>query len=334
MQQIREKHTEYTCILCEYITRNKSNYNKHVMTGRHRKLHNNQILERKNATKSDTTYYCESCDYCTYDKRDYTKHLHTRKHNLASEFITNKQYNCSHCSKTYCTQSGLWKHKKKCSILQSHCQDEVCSTHHMVHQLLADNRQLRDLLQEQQSTIAELIPKVGTQTNSNNTFNIQMFLNDDCRNAINMTDFIRTIQLEINDMLNIGNNGYVEGISDIFIKALKKLEITERPIHCTDTKRETVYIKEEDKWEKGTSDTPSLHGAIKYIDRQNLGLISKWMIENPDSQDLDTPENIQLMKMYANSLGQGDDQSILDKKVLKRVLPVVRIGRDTVRLEN
>ena len=156
-----------------------------------------------------------------------------------------------------------------------------------------------------------------------------MFLNTDCKDAINLTDFIKTIQLEMNDMLHIGNTGYVEGISDIFIGALNKLQITERPIHCTDVRRETMYIKEDNKWDKSNAENPVLRKAIHYIDKQNQHLLPKWMEENPDSQDLDTPENIQLMKMFANSLGQGEEQSKLNQKILKKILPRVALSKES-----
>ena len=108
-----------------------------------------------------------------------------------------------------------------------------------------------------------------------------MFLNTDCKDAINLTDFIKTIQLEMNDMLHIGNTGYVEGISDIFIGALNKLQITERPIHCTDVRRDTLYIKENDHWDKSDAENPVLRKAIHHIDDQNQHLLPKWMEEKP-----------------------------------------------------
>lgn len=281
--------------------------------------------------KMPISYTCSTCNFTCSKNSNYQKHLLTRKHKM----ITNdnekmpKQYKCD-CGKEYKHSSGLSRHIAFCKIRKSTKADGILQE----TSIDTDHTGFITLIQtmlcqmaEKDKQMADLIPKIGSQTNSNNTFNIQMFLNHDCKNAINMTDFIRTIHVEITDMLNIGNNGYVEGISDIFIRALNKLEITQRPIHCTDAKRETVYVKEENKWGKGDATMPILHGAIKHIDRQNLALLPKWMEENPDSRDLDTPENIQLTKMFANSLGKGDDQSILDKKILKRVLPAVNIHK-------
>jgi len=193
----------------------------------------------------------------------------------------------------------------------------------MLAKMEEKDKQIADL----QNTMTEMIPKIGN--NNNNKFNLQMFLNTDCKDAINLTDFIKTIQLEMNDMLHIGNIGYVEGISDIFIGALNKLQITERPIHCTDVRRDTVYIKENDQWDKSDAENTGLRKAIHHIDSQNQHLLPKWMEENPDSQDLDTPENIQLMKMFANSLGQGEEQSKLNQKILKKILPRVALSKES-----
>ena len=284
---------------------------------------------------SSTTYSCIDCHYNTIRKSQYKRHLLTAKHRR-QQLSTNCQQNivpthiCS-CGKEYKERTGLWKHKKKCdhateSIVDETTEEPTPNT----AELLVMFKDMLAKMAEKDKQIAEMIPKIGNNNNNNNkTFNLQMFLNTDCKDAINLTDFIKTIQLEMNDMLHIGNTGYVEGISDIFIGALNKLQITERPIHCTDVRRETVYIKEDNKWDKSNAENPVLRKAIHYIDKQNQHLLPKWMEENPDSQDLDTPENIQLMKMFANSLGQGEEQSKLNQKILKKILPRVALSKES-----
>lgn len=245
---------------------------------------------------------------------------------------------CS-CGKTYNHRASLYNHKKNCDHATepkvSECMEEpspnTAELLVMFKDMLAKMEQKDKQMAGLQATMKEMIPKIGNNNtiNSNNKFNLQMFLNTDCKDAINLTDFIKTIQLEMNDMLHIGNTGYVEGISDIFIGALNKLQITERPIHCTDVRRDTVYIKENDHWDKSDAENPVLRNAIHHIDNQNQHLLPKWMEENPDSQDLDTPENIQLMKMFANSLGQGEEQSKLNQKILKKILPRVALSKES-----
>ena len=288
-------------------------------------------------------YECTYCNYITKRKSQYNRHLSTRKHiNRTNTNIivpnSSKVYQCE-CKKSFKHASSLWNHKQKCkgiiadpsTVLSNQIEPSL------VIELLKQNQDFKAMMveqhkkmTEQQDTILELSKNIGNNNNNNNkTFNLQMFLNTDCKDAINLTDFIKTIQLEMNDMLHIGNTGYVEGISDILIGALNKLQITERPIHCTDVRRETVYIKEDNKWDKSNAENPVLRKAIHYIDKQNQHLLPKWMEENPDSQDLDTPENIQLMKMFANSLGQGEEQSKLNQKILKKILPRVALSKES-----
>ena len=293
---------------------------------------------------SSGMYICIDCSYNTVRKSQYDRHLLTAKHKNATNTtniqpILDRHHVCS-CGKTYNHRASLYNHKKNCDHATkpkvSECMEEptpnTAELLVMFKNMLAKMEEKDKQMAEKDKQIAEMIPKIGnnnTINNSNNKFNLQMFLNTDCKDAINLTDFIKTIQLEMNDMLHIGNTGYVEGISDIFIGALNKLQITERPIHCTDVRRDTLYIKENDHWDKSDAENPVLRKAIHHIDGQNQHLLPKWMEENPDSQDLDTPENIQLMKMFANSLGQCEEQSKLTKKIMKKILPRVALSKDT-----
>ena len=300
MQKVRSSSGMYICIDCSYNTVRKSQYDRHLLTAKHKR-------------QLSSTY---------------------GQHNIVPNYI------CS-CGKEYKERTGLWKHKKKCDRATEPNVDECLEEPSpntaellvMFKDMLAKMEQKDKQIAEKDKQIAEMIPKIGNNNtvnnNSNNKFNLQMFLNTDCKDAINLTDFIKTVQLEMNDMLHIGNTGYVEGISDIFIGALNKLQITERPIHCTDVRRDTVYIKENDNWDKSDAENPVLQKAIHHIDGQNQHLLPKWMEENPDSQHLDTPENIQLMKMFANSLGQGEEQSKLTKKIMKKILPRVALSKES-----
>ena len=305
MRKVRDSSTIYNCVDCSYTTVRKSQYDRHILTAKHKNRTNRTFIEQQ-------TSGCFTCD----------------------------------CGKKYKARNSLWYHKQKCpSQGQNEPPKALLIEPENVGQSSPDTAELlvmfKDMLAKMeqkdkqmaglQATMKEMIPKIGNNNtiNNNNKFNLQMFLNTDCKDAINLTDFIKTIQLEMNDMLHIGNTGYVEGISDIFIGALNKLQITERPIHCTDVRRDTLYIKENDHWDKSDAENPVLRKAIHHIDGQNQHLLPKWMEENPDSQHLDTPENIQLMKMFANSLGQGEEQSKLNQKILKKILPRVALSKES-----
>jgi hypothetical protein len=167
-------------------------------------------------------------------------------------------------------------------------------------------------------------PKITTITN-NNQFNLNMFLNENCKNALNIMDFVNSLDLSIADLEETGRLGYVNGISRIFINALKNMDITMRPIHCTDIKRETVYVKDKDTWEKDNEEKEKLRKVIDQVSRKNLKLLPEWQQQNPDFRHLDTPENKQFMKISLSSLGAEyeDDQVKMEKKILKNVMKEV-----------
>jgi len=220
-------------------------------------------------------YKCELCKIETSNKKDYNKHLDTRKHKN-NNILTNvnkyspeqsTQHNCSICSKGYKSRVGLWYHKKKCKPINDDLDkpDPITTTNEqLILELLAKNKELMEILILQNKDLQNREPTTINQTNNNNNqkFNINLFLNETCKDAINFSDFIKNIQISYEDLENNAQLGFVDGISKIFLDNLKQLGINQRPIHCTDVKRETMYIKDEDKWTKETDDT-KLHNAIK-----------------------------------------------------------------------
>ena len=176
-----------------------------------------------------------------------------------------------------------------------------------------------------------MIPKIGnnnTTTTNNNQFNLQMFLNEDCKNALNIKDFVNSLQLTINDLTNTGKLGYVDGITRIFVNALNDMDVTERPIHCTDIKRETVYIKDADKWEKEGSENSKLKRTIRDIENKNIKMIPKWQEENPECRIIDTRQADELMEISINALGGNEEKEKLEKKIVKNVLKEVMIDKN------
>ena len=254
-----------------------------------------------NVAKTRQKFNCKYCNYECSKLSDYNKHLLTNKHKLLinpNEKIA-KAYTCS-CGKSYKHASSLSGHKKKCSFEETTEKKTEETTEDIDYKdviltLLKQNKELQNTIvnqqqeyqksqqeyqntivtqqQEYQQTIKEMIPKIGnnnTTTNNNQQFNLQMFLNEDCKNALNIKDFVNSLQLSIKDLTDTGKLGYVDGISRIFVNALNDMDVTERPIHCTDLKRETVYIKDADKWEKEGSENTKLKKTIRDIENKKI----------------------------------------------------------------
>ena len=215
-------------------------------------------------SKNVRFFICEACDFKCSKESDYNRHLVTLKHENSVKVYKSVQKNATaynalicECSKTYTSRMGLWKHKQKCPVFNGKndtaISSEVNDTNNMdkddlILKLLKDNEEIRQILKD-------VIPKIGNNTiiNNNNTtnnFNLNFFLNEQCKDALNISEFVESLKITFEDLLYSKKNGLVEGISNVMIRGLKELDIYKRPIHCTDKKRETMYIKDQDKWEK------------------------------------------------------------------------------------
>ena len=223
----------------------------------------------KNSQKIPTIFECICCDYNTSNKKDYSKHLLTRKHannnaNNGKNPQKSPNYKCEVCSKQFKDRAGLWRHNKKCNeesqIQISHTNEEISKSD--IIELLKQNQEFKELLTEQQQEIQglhkQLIDNVKHSGNNienqtihhNQHFNLNFFLNEQCKDAINMSDFIENMELDLKDLTETSRLGYVGGISRILINKLQELDIYKRPLHCTDMKRETLYIKNNDEWSR------------------------------------------------------------------------------------
>jgi hypothetical protein len=225
------------------------------------------------APKKPLNFYCEKCDYLTCNKKDYNRHCQTKKHfsNVHQSFSPKKtpddNYSCM-CGHSYKDNSGLWRHKKTCKQekLQNQINNDI--TPELIMEIIKQNKELQQTLIEQNKTIIELAKNTGNNIcNSNNhsnnkTFNLQVYLNETCKDAINLSDFVNQIQVSIGDLERVGETGYAEGISKVFIKNLNDIEVDERPIHCSDFKRETLYIKDNNQWTKDDEEKTVLTKAI------------------------------------------------------------------------
>jgi hypothetical protein len=288
-------------------------------------------------------FYCKICDYNTSKKFNYEKHLQTDKHKKATvskqeigKVAKVAMYCCQQCGQKYLSQSGLWKHSKKCNINGN---ENIDNTEHsdkqIIMMLIKDNSEIKNMMLEQQKYMMELV-KNGTHNtinnncgNNNKTFNLQVFLNETCKDAINMSDFINQLQISLSDLEETGKIGYAEGISKVFIKNLNEINYTNRPIHCSDSKREILYIKEDNKWTKDDDQKTSLTKAIKHVAHKNIKQISEWQKLHPDFSNPDSKQNDKYMNIVLNSMS-GSTKEESDKnyeKIAKNVIKEVVIEK-------
>jgi len=276
-------------------------------------------------------FECKTCDYYTCNKKDFNKHNETIKHKQGILAISAmgsssenrkksqeipKSFTCEFCQKEYKDNTGLWRHKKKCGLKQD---PNAVQNDTLVGALM-------NTIKEQRGMIDKLVDVVksssfGTTNNNNNninhinnhtttnshnkTFNLQFFLNDTCKDAMNITDFVNSIKLSLYDFENMGELGYAENISQIFLKGLNELDVTKRPIHCSDAKREILHIKDQDRWEKDT-DKKLVKNAINRLSNKNLMLLDDWKRENPGCTHYDNRKNDLYLKLMTESLGPAD----------------------------
>ena len=268
----------------------------------------------ENSEWKNSFFYCKNCDYKCFKIQHWKQHKLTKKHkNLNFNNVDNsvnqtkKQFFTCHCGKSYKERSGLWKHKQKCDFNIMNIDSNTQLTPELVLKLIEQNKELQQTLIDQNKTIIELAQKAGsyntTNTNcGNNTFNLQVFLNETCKDAINMTDFVNQIQVSLSELEETGKLGYAEGISKVFIKNLNEIEYKERPIHCSDSKRETIYIKDANKWIKDDENKTSLMKAIKQVANKNMKQITEWQKVHPNYYDPESKDNDKYMNIILNSM--------------------------------
>jgi hypothetical protein len=303
--------------------------------------------DNENVAKSSSCYCCKICDYITYKKSNLIKHNNTIKHKNNVNNATNnafvakssKTYICEICSKIFNDRAGLWRHKKKCFNNNEETnlitdKDNLITDKQLVMMLLKQNN---DLIKEQ-SDIKEIILEIvknGTTNNSHNTthtnshnksFNLNFFLNETCKNAMNITDFVDSINLQLSDLEKVGEIGYVEGISNIIIKNLNSLDETKRPVHCTDRKRETIYIKDQGQWEKDDNKC-KLKKVINKIAHKNIKLITQFREKYPECKRLESRISDKYNKMIIEAMGgAGDNTSEKEEKIIRNITKATTIS--------
>ena len=302
-------------------------------------------MTNKIMPKNSKIYFCIACNFKCSKNSNYIQHLATRKHNILIN-INNKmpknatEFTCG-CGKVYKHASSLCKHKQKCKLLveesnkttqPSKLHENLVVDKELVMSVLKQNTDLQKQLMETQNQVLETQNKVmellkkGTHntTNINNshnkTFNLQFFLNETCKNAMNIMDFVNNLQLQLGDLEKMEDVGYVNGMSNIIIKNLKDMDVTERPVHCTDVKREVLYVKDDDKWDKETSDKPKLRKAIKYVAHKNARLLQEFKEKHPDCTKSESKHSDTYTRLMVEAMGgKGSNDDEQESKIIKKV---------------
>jgi hypothetical protein len=275
--------------------------------------------------KKPHIFNCVICDFHTSNKKDYKRHNETIKHKtkinqsetiLLPQKTPSSKYVCI-CGKLYSDNSGLWRHKKKCNANKDDKQKQL------VEYLLTENSEFKQLMIEQNKSMVELAKNAGhNTTNNNQQFNLNFFLNETCKNAMNIMDFVNQLQIKNNDLEETGRLGFSNGISRIFINGLKQINIPDRPIHCSDFKRETLYIKNNNEWNKETDEKIILTNAIKQVTHKNMKQITEWTKTHPEYKVSSSKVNDKYLNIVSESMsGSTEDETNKNySKIVKNIL--------------
>jgi hypothetical protein len=314
--------------------------------------------------KTTEKYFCEKCDFISFKKSDWDRHTSTRKHKIRTNYADLEQknaenvknYTCKFCQKSYKARNSLWYHENKCEFMTKKTDNIIISDKKNLqntntnvlmsqqYQPQSDIQALTGLIFEMVKSNTELqknmieICKQGQNTSyntsninnncNNKTFNLQFFLNETCKDAMNIMDFVESVKLQVTDLENVGKVGYIEGISNIIIKNLQALDVDKRPVHCTDQKREVMYVKDENTWEKEDETNKKLRKAIRVIAHKNICMLKEFRATYPDCEDYDSKKNDQYNKIVYESMGgKGDDDYDKNTKIIKKIAKVVGIEK-------
>ena len=300
--------------------------------------------------KIPKNYYCHKCDYTTFNKKDFSKHCLTKKHKSVTqetegtilETKKSPKYCCDICNnREFKTKSGLWKHKQQCTYANKYCTDQDIDQDNyedknkykkqqdLINYLMKENNEFKQLMIEQNqqmmkqnNQIIELSKNAGHHNNNTN-FNLNLYLNETCKNAMNIMDFVNQLQIGNYDLEETGRLGFANGISRIFINALKQINVNDRPIHCSDFKRETLYIKDNDEWNKDSQEKPILTNAIKHVANKNIKQIFEWTKEHPEYNNSKAKANDKYLKIVSESMS-GYNQEETNKNYNKIIKNIVK----------
>ena len=297
-----------------------------------------------------TFFHCEICDFSSSKESNYLNHISTRKHknqqnvnNLKHVNSLLDNANICVCGKAYKERTGLWRHRKKCPMVLKNEQasdintrdiDKSFTKDELLLKLIKDNDEMMKIIKGQQEQLNSIIPKIGNITNNtnnttnntmNNNFNLNVFLNEQCKDALNISDFIDSLKITLEDLLFSKTNGISRGITDVLIKGLKELDIYKRPIHCTDIKRDIMYIKDEDKWLKDDSNEMIKNTIVKIADKERTAL-QQWAIDNPDWIETEKKQ-IEYLTMMRSICEPIENYNNYERKIIKNLGKEIMIDK-------
>lgn len=305
------------------------------------------IQQQKICKNMQFKYYCQNCDYNCNTKFLWEQHLSTRKHKSATSATKSQHKNmhlegnkaefvelphvCSVCMKGYKSRSGLWRHQKKCidkednkvvnqeNMIVTKTDVDSDDMKTLVREMMSHMESQAAQLRDQTKIINDMIPRLGN--NNNNRLNINVFLNEQCKDAINLSDFLESLKIQLSDINYIKDKSLMDGISSVFINGLKQLDTYKRPIHCTDMKRETLYIKENNEWEKDSS-KEKVKVAIGDLAQKHRVAMAEWEKSNPNWKDTETgkEEYIQLVQSLMSDVQNDAYENKMIKNIAKNTL--------------
>jgi hypothetical protein len=351
---IKKKKKEiFFCTTCNIYCSNSKLLEDHNETEKHLKISKNSIPTEKKTKK----FFCEVCHFAAGKESNYNKHLLTRKHktltnpNKKNADSILKKYDCE-CGKTYKHQSTLCTHRKTCTI-EKDIQLNILPINNVVSENKEEDKAIIELLIKENSDFKHIIIEFmknssdmqkqlidvcknsnNTNTNINNnnnnnnkTFNLQFFLNEQCKDAMNITEFANSFDLQLSDLETVGELGYVNGITKIMVDKLNSMDIYKRPIHCSDAKREIIYVKDENVWTKEEKDNPKLRQAIKSVSFKNMKLVYNWSNAYPESKDNESKLNDTYMKLVIESTGGNNPILESENKIIRRIAKEIVIEK-------
>jgi len=305
-----------------------------------------EYFRMKKTQEIPNKYICELCDYTTCNLKDYNKHLHTNKHLNRTNLNALEQKNpqkshefiCKHCCKSYKARNSLWYHEQKCyeQSNKQYIEDKaksITDKDELIMFLIKECTDYKNMLMEQQCMMMKVIENgIGNNSHNNNnnnhsnnkTFNLQVLLNDTCKDAMNITDFVDSIKLQLTDLEKFAEVGYVEGISNIITSNLKTLNVTQRPVHCTDKKRETMYIKDENEWTKEDENKTKLRKAIQSISNKNIKLLPVFREKYPEYKNSSSKISDKYDKMVIEAMTSDSDK---EDKIIKNISNITTIDK-------
>jgi hypothetical protein len=360
--KIRTEKKSFYCEKCDVKYSNEKLFNAHINSNKHKM----DILStiQHEIPKNPHTIRCEYCNYNTSSKKDFKKHILTKKHkcneyNQIMVKTSSPPIMVCVCGKTYNHRASLFNHKKTCVMVTGNGKvsdkvvddigentiindnivigDKINITTDMFMKLLNDNQDMIKIIKEQQTQLNTILPKIGNVTNNNlttnnmnNNFNLNFFLNEKCKDALNISEFIESLKITLEDLQYSRSNGLVEGISNVMIRGLRELDIYKRPIHCTDVKRDTMYIKDDEKWEKDNNNV-KMKETIGKIANKERNAIGNWVDLNPDWFDTEAKqmEYLTLINKICEPI-ENDVKN--EKKIIKTIGREIVLNKDSEKL--